>query len=388
MPGAPPASADPDRGRAADPAIAAGRMRALLEAAADPSGFLPFDQFMGLALYAPEVGFYDRRASPFGPEGDFYTSAHVHPVFGASIAAHLKAVRRTLEPGRPFRLVELGPGDGTLARSILTALGPSPEGSGPLEYVLVDHSPRRAATAFERAEPAARAAGAALTLSASVGADGPFEGAVIANEVLDAQPCRRLRWAEGRWRELGIRLVEGRPVPAEGELTRPVPPPALPKTPEEGLVFECSPGAESLVREVADHLTAGAVLLLDYGMEEDELVRGHPEGTLTALREHRTVPDPYEDPGASDLSAFVNFSRIRAAAARAGLEEVAYCSQTEALATWGISDLIAAEVARARSSEEEVRTRLAAKSLLFGFERFRLLELAPPASARAIRGVT
>ena len=388
MPGAPPASADPDRGREADRALDPERMRTLLEAAADPSGFLPFDRFMGLALYAPDVGFYDRRASPLGPEGDFYTAAHVHPVFGSSIAAHLKAVRRTLDPGRPFRLVELGPGDGTLARAILAALGPSPEGAGPLEYVLVDRSPRRAATALERAEPAARAVGASLTLSASVGADGPFEGAVIANEVLDAQPCRRLRWAEGRWRELGIRLVEGRPVPAEGELTRPVPPPALPTTPAEGLVFECSPAAESLVREVADHLAAGAALLLDYGMEEDELVRGHPGGTLAAVREHRSVPDPYQDPGADDLSAFVNFSRIRAAAVRAGLAEVAYRSQTEALAAWGISDLIAAEVARARSSEEEVRTRLAAKSLLFGFERFRLLELAPPANARAIRDVT
>ncbi len=359
-----------------------------LRAAADPSGFVPFDRFMAIALYTPEVGYYSQPTSPLGPAGDFYTAAHVHPLFGATIAARVRAVRNAVAADRPFRVVELGPGDGTLARTVLDALAAGPQGSRELEYVLVERAPARAAEALARAEPAAVAAGVRLRLAASMGDEGPALGVVIANEVLDAQPVRRIRWDGGTWRELGVRLEGDRALPAESDLVRPVPPPALPVGPEPGVILEVSPLAESLVREVADHLIAGTFLLLDYGMEEAELLRGHPRGTLASVRGHRVVSDAYDAPGSADLSAFVNFSRVRECARRSGLVEVANCSQAEALASWGFPTLLDEAIRRARSSEEEVRTRLAAKNLLFGFERFRALELAPASTARALGRLT
>jgi SAM-dependent MidA family methyltransferase len=364
------------------------RLRALLARQAAPGGFVPFDRFMEVALYGEGVGYYARARTPFGPKGDYYTAAHVHPLFGRTIARHLSAMRRALGSGRPFRVVELGPGDGTLAASVLDGLGEfSAERQG-LEYVLVERSAPLRTVALERVEASARRIGIPVRVGPSLGGDGPFEGVVLANEVLDALPVRRLRWTGTDWIELGIRLSGDTISAAEAPLLGTIPSPPIPTDLEPGTTYEFSPMADGLVREVGDHLAAGAFLVLDYGMEERELLRGHPTGTLESVRRHRTVDDLYADPGSADLSTFVNFTRVRAAAQRAGLEEIAYCSQAEALGAWGFPELLNEAIARAGGAEEEVRTRLAAKSLLFGFERFRALELASTSSARALRAIT
>jgi SAM-dependent MidA family methyltransferase len=381
--------ADPDRAprpETEDPERARALVRRLSEVAG-PDGFVPFDRFMELALYGEGVGFYAREDSPFGPAGDFYTAAHVHPLFGRTIAEHIRSVRAALGPARPFRVVEVGSGDGALAATILEALGSGPEPAG-YEYLLVERSPTLRHRSLERVESAGRAAGIPVRLAASVGADGPFEGLVLANEVLDAQPVRRLRWSGTEWRELGVRVEASVLAPADEPLATPVPGPSLAAPAEDGTIVEVSPAAEAFVREVADHLAQGSFVVLDYGMEEPELRSAHPSGTLESVRRHRVVPDPLSAPGTTDLSTFVNFSRVREVARRAGLVELAYCSQSEALGTWGFPTLFERAVREAGSSEAEVRLRLAAKNLIFGFDRFRALEWSAPDSERALRPLT
>jgi SAM-dependent MidA family methyltransferase len=351
-------------------------------------GFVPFDRFMEIALYDPDAGFYARERPTLGSAGDFYTAAHVHPLFGRALAERVRTVRRTLGRGRPFRVVEVGPGDGTLAASVLTALGGAPEGAVGVEYLLVERSLPLRRVALERVEASGRAVGIPVRLADSLSADGPFEGVVLANEVLDALPTRRLEWTGAQWRELGVRTLGGTVVAASAPLRSPVPAPELPAPGDAGTVLEISLAAEGWVREVADHLVRGLAIVIDYGMEQSELLAGHRSGTLAAVRGHRAVDDPLADPGSCDLSTFVNFTRVRAAAQRAGLEEVTYCSQSEALGAWGFPALFEAEVRAAGSAEAEVRLRLAAKSLLFGFDRFRVLELSAPNGAAELRAAT
>lgn len=358
-----------------------------LTAAAGRDGFVAFDRFMETALYAEGLGVYSHDRSPLGPAGEFYTAAHVHPLFGDAIAERLRQVRRAVGGDRPFRIVEVGPGDGTLAVAILDRLGRAPEGVAGVDYLLVERSPSLARTSLERVDAAGRAAGIPVRMANGVGSDGPFRGAVLANELLDAMPARRLLWNGTAWRELGVRVEGRRVVPAESELAAPVPAPPLPTAVAPGTVLEFSPSAEALVREVSDHLTPGWFVAVDYGMEEPELLAGHPSGTLAAVRRHRPV-DPYESPGVADLSVFVNFSRVRAAGRAAGLVEVAYGSQSEALGRWGLSGLIDAALRSVPNPEDEVRLRLAVKNLLFGFERFRVLELASSDAAERLRSVT
>lgn len=370
-----------------DAARRGGQIRRELDRFASPDGFVRFDRFMDVALYSEGAGYYARGGSPFGPRGDFYTAAHVSPLFGRTIAARLRAVRAALAPQRPFAIVEVGPGDGTLAGSVLAALGEAGDADG-ISYHLVDRSRDLAETARRHAEPVARAAGIPLTVDPALGGDGPIVGAVLANELLDAQPVRRFRWTGTEWRELGVRANGDRFEPAEAPVTSPVPPPSLPAPAEPDVVIECSPEAEAWVRGVADALAEGVAEVVDYGMDESELLAAHPRGTLATLRHHRDAGPPWEDPGTRDLSTFVNFTRVRAAAARAGLAEVAFRSQAETLGTWGFPAELERSIRAAASPEEEVRTRLAAKNLLFGFERFRVLELAAPASAGTLRRIT
>ncbi len=357
------------------------RLRARLEDAADEKGFIPFDRFMDVALYADEVGYYQRSPSPFGGAGDFYTAAHVTPLFGAALAERVREVRRQLDPGRPFHLVELGSGDGRLLRDCLTQLARYPDELPGIEVTVVERSPTRESAAAAAIGGVARPLGLSLQSRDSVATLGPFEGVVVANELLDAQPIRRLRRAGDGWTELGVRLDGDRVVPAEEPALAEVPGPALPTDVEPGTILEVSPRAEGIVREVADHLVRGVFVALDYGMEESELVRAHPEGTLAAVRAHRTGGDPRAAPGETDLSAFVNFSRIRSVAATAGLSLLADRRQSEALGAWGFERLLQTAISAAPDAEAEVRLRLAVKSLLFGFERFRVLEFLPGGEA-------
>jgi len=335
------------------------RVVARLKKEGGADGFVPFDQFMEVALYDRDAGFYARERTPLGSSGDFYTAPHVHPLFGR-----------------------------TLAETVLAALGRAPEGVEGMEYLLVERSPSMRQVALERVEAAGHASGIPVRLADSVAADGPFEGVVLANELLDALPARRLEWTGSEWRELGIRVEGEAVVAASAPLRTPVPGPELPTPGEPETVLEVSLEAEGWVREVGDHLARGLAILIDYGMEQSELLVGHRSGTLAAVRSHRTVDDPYAEPGDSDLSMFVNFSRVRAAARRAGLEEIMYCSQSEALGAWGFPALFEAEVRAAGTGEAEVRLRLAAKNLLFGFDRFRVLELSPPNGATELRSAT
>lgn len=345
-----------------------GRVRQALEAARGPDGFLPFDRFVEIALYLPRFGFYATRHR-LGAAGDFYTAAHVHPIFGRSLA------RRVLEEferiGRPerFQVVEVGPGDGTLAEEVLTELSARLPSRTSLTYRLVERSPTLGSAAIERL-----AGLGDVRRSEAVASDGPFEGVVLANELLDALPFRRLVRRGSGWREVGVVVAGDRWAWAESE-PRPLPEPPLPDAADEGTIVEVSPAAEAFVREIGDHLEAGAAILLDYGASEEELTRGRPSGTLAAVRGHRPLDDPLDRPGSADLSAFVNFTRVRAAARRSGLHEVAFGPQREALARWGIEPLLQEAVRSSGSPEAEVRTRLAAKNLLFGFENFQALEL-------------
>jgi len=366
-----------DRGRSPADAERRESTPGLLRRSAGPDGFVPFDRFMEVALYGEGVGFYARADSPFGREGDYYTAAHVSPLFARTIAEHVRSVLTALPPGAPRLIVELGPGDGTLGEGVVhgLALGRGvPEG---VEYVLVERSRPLSQRGFERVSTAGNAAGVPVRRTEGIGEVGPFRGVVLANELLDAQPARRLLWEGKGWRETGVRVTDHGLEPASEPCERPVPAPGLPTGIAPGTIVEVSPFAEALVREVADHLVSGLGLFLDYGMDESEIVAAHPSGTLAAVRKHRSVVDPLQDPGGSDLSVFVNFTRIRAVARTAGLRELGFRRQGEALHEWGLPTLLEEAVRAAPTSEERVRVHLAAKNLLFGFDRFYALELAP-----------
>jgi SAM-dependent MidA family methyltransferase len=361
-------------GRSVDPVL-----RRRLKEAAGEDGFLPFDRFMEISLYETGRGFYDRASTRLGREGDFYTAAHVHGLFGATLAAHFQDIRRLEGLPIPFPVVEIGPGDGTLAGDIRAALHRAPEGNRGWEYVLV-----------ERSGTLRNAIGARLgetipdevpwRFATSVASEGPVRGILFANELLDAFPFRRLLKTESGWSELGVTVLAEGPVQTAARIpSRTEPPADLPANAATGTVMEVSTSMEAWIRELADHLAGGRVILIDYGDDEDRLVSRGAEGTLEAIRGHRSV-DPLSRPGTADISAWVNFTRVRRAARGAGFEERFYGPLSEALVNWGI-DRVRSEWTARVDPVEAVKLQLAQKSFLFGFASFKVLELSPPGAS-------
>ncbi|MGC2035247.1 MAG: SAM-dependent methyltransferase [Thermoplasmata archaeon] len=349
-----------------------------LRRAAEDGSFVPFERFMEIALYAPEEGFYTRRSAAIGSAADFYTAPHVSPLFGQAVAN--RVVREFESLGRPYRftIIEMGPGEGALAEPLVRSLGPRLPADTEVRYLISERSGPLRQRALERIGRAAPASWE-VTAVDSAGAMGPFVGVVVANEYLDALPGQRFVLRDHAWHELGVRWTDGRFRWAGSEAPAPRRSLPWPAGAEEGTILELSRYQEAFLRELADHLLAGVALFLDYGMEEEELVRGHPRGTLAAYRDHHLSDDPLQGPGTADLSMYVNFTRLRHAARAAGLTEVGPPrSQSQALGEWGIAELIRGELDRAPSEEARVKAHLAAKNLLFGFDRFRVWELSPP----------
>lgn len=364
-------------GDPADPTERLGAVDGALRAAAGAAGTLRFDRFLEIALYAPSIGYYAHAGRAIGASGDFYTAAQVGPLLGATLARRVRQEYDAL--GRPpgFRVVEVGAGDGSLAVALAAALAGDPVlRDAEMEYVLVEPSDAPVPGLTERLHSAPRPRGLAWRWASSVAADGPFAGMVLANELLDALPFRRLVGVGGRWHELGVRRDGDRWSFADLGPADPVAAPELAPPRAEGAVREVSGLAEGFVREIADHLVRGRAVLLDYGDTDDALAHRFPRGSLTAFRGHRVLDDPLTDPGSADLSAFVDFTRIQGAAVRSGLTVDGYAPQAETLGRWGLGEVGAAWIdAAGADAVEQVRRRLALKNLAFGFPNFRVLEL-------------
>jgi SAM-dependent MidA family methyltransferase len=357
------------------------RLTGRIVAEATAAGLLPFDRFVDLSLYDPADGYYTQPGLRLGPSGDFYTAANLGPLFGRTLARRIQLEYQRLGAPRSFEVQEAGVGEGTLTAQLqeeFQRLAPAgPSGT----QVLID-VPGPRLIALGEAWSGRDAPNWNVRVSAGLGDRGPFQGIVLANELLDALPFRRVIRREGAWRELGVHAAQGRLTWGEGALCRPVPPPALPEAPE-GAVLEISEAAEGWIRQVADLLVDGALLVLDYGGTEAEGLGTGSRGTLSTVRGHRGGFDPFEAPGTCDLSAFVDFTRIRAAAQRAGLQEVRYGRQAEVLGAWGFEAILQDALQGSGGGEADVRLRLAAKNLLFGFEGFQVLELRPRSAASA-----
>src|SRR5688572_18648672 len=103
------------------------------------NGPISFTRFMEIALYCPNLGYYERPDSRIGKGGDYYTSVSVGPLFGELLAFQFAKWLEVL-PGS-VQLVEAGAHDGQLAHDILSAL-PAPL-IARLEYWIIEPSQNR-----------------------------------------------------------------------------------------------------------------------------------------------------------------------------------------------------------------------------------------------------
>ncbi len=267
------------------------------------SGPMPVDAYMRLCLSDPEHGYYRTRPA-IGISGDFITAPEISQVFGELIGVWAAAIWDAIGQPATLRLVELGPGRGTLMADALRAIGKvAPALRAALAVHLVEINPGL------RQQQAATLAGSSPRWHDDTATlpDGPL--IVIANEFFDALPIRQFLRAADGWRERTIGLDGDRLVFVAG---RSVPP--LPRDAPIGSVAETSHERTALIGDIARRIARhrGAALIVDYGPFDSGF-----GDTFQAIREHKKV-DPLAEPGLADLTAHVDFAALAAAARSAG----------------------------------------------------------------------
>ena len=343
--------------RSSDP-TAEGGLLATLRARSASDGPLTIADYMAEALTHPARGYYT-TGDPFGADGDFVTAPEISQMFGELLG--LWAAEAWQRLGRPprLRLVELGPGRGTLLTDLLRAAGWMPGFRDTLHLDLVELSPALRAVQA-RTLAAAGAAPHWHDSLATVPEDAPI--LCLANEFFDALPVRQFVRGPAGWCERlvtadpdgpGLAFALGPPSPKAAAYV----PRSLRDAPP-GSVVEVAPAALSLATEMGRRVAeqGGGALILDYG-------RATPaaEATLQALRRHARA-DPLAAPGSADLTAHVDFPMLAQALAEGGAEVHGPVAQGDFLHGLGIAER--AEVLRRHATASQAEALDAAVARL------------------------
>ena len=323
--------------------VSAALLRLIHAAIARHAGWLPFDRFMAMALYAPGLGYYASAGPKFGvmprSGSDFVTAPELSPRFGHALA---RQVAQALRASGSAEVWEFGAGSGALAAQLLDgldALGGTGGlgklgglgGLGPAveRYTIVELS----APLRERQRERLAAHGDRVRWVDAL--PDALAGVIVGNEVLDAMPVQLLHFDGTRWFERGVSADANGGFAWADRPTALAPPFAGPFA--AGTVTEIHAQAEAFIATLAERLTRGAAFFIDYGFPAAEYY--HPQrdgGTLMCHRAHRADADPLADVGLKDITAHVDFTALALAGQNAGLEVIGYASQAHFLMNCGV----------------------------------------------------
>ncbi|NCT82655.1 MAG: class I SAM-dependent methyltransferase [Comamonadaceae bacterium] len=325
-------------------------------------GWLPFDRFMSLALYAPGLGYYAGGRRKFGqmPDqgSDFVTAPEMSPLFGRALARQLA---QAMDASGCRDIVEFGAGSGALAAQLIAELDAL--GAGPARYRIVELSAELRQRQRERLAAWEGRVDWLDELPAEL------EAVVIGNEVLDAMPVQLLAFDGRAWRERGV-VSAGEGFAFEDRDSALRPPVETGFVP--GTVTEIHAQGEAFIATLARTLRRGAAFFIDYGFPEAEYY--HPQrrgGTLMCHQAHQADADPLVAVGDKDITAHVNFTGIALAGQDAGLVVLGYTSQANFLLNCGIAELLA----DASLAERAMAHRLLAEHEMG--ELFKVIGFAP-----------
>lgn len=319
-------------------------------------GWLSFETFMELALYAPGLGYYSAGAAKLGAGGDFVTAPELSDLFSRCVARQVAEVLGQTGGS----IVELGAGTGRMAAAVLDTLASLD--ALPEQYAILEVSAdlrERQQRRLSRLAPQLRDRVSWLDALPQ----NPIDGVVLANEVLDALPCERFVLRGGMVNALGVALGEQGVFveserEAEGSFADAVRATlgSLPQALPEGYRSELCARVSPWIAGIGACLSRGAMLLFDYGLPRSHYY--HPQrsgGTLRCHFKQRAHDDPFANVGVQDITAWVDFTRVAEAADEAGLRVSGFATQAAFLLGAGIEDFLEQApdaTARARLASE------------------------------------
>ena len=379
------------------------------------SGPITFEQFMSLCLYHPQHGYYIEGGERTGVRGDYFTSPDLHPIFARLIVRQAAEMWEFLDRPPQFTWVEMGAGRGWFARDfLLWAATRQPDFADALDYVAIepgvaqreriagrlaeagfagrvrlvdnleDLAPQVRAHHGEHREhgesassvPVSSVLDSSLPSSPSptgksrveTGLASTVMGCFFSNELIDSFPVAIVTRSQGRLREIYVAL-DGETL---RETTGPIRDPAVAaavarygRELEEGHRVEVSLEARRWMRSVAEKLSRGFVLTIDYGDLARRLyTQDRPRGTIMAYRGHTASDDVLAKPGEQDLTAHVNFSALIDAGKEAGLACLGFTTQERFLMALGESTAFGDLYDPGQTAVQQLDARLKLKRLI------------------------
>jgi SAM-dependent MidA family methyltransferase len=333
-------------------------------------GPITFRDWMSAALYDPEGGYYCRGdRERWGRAGDYRTSPERSSLFAATFARYFARLYDELEKPSALQIVESGAGAGDFAHGVLANLERNfPDVFAATTYLVDEVSAHSRGRVRERLQ-----AFATRVEFAEVEHESFSAGVIFANELLDAFPVHRIVLRDGEYREFHVTAD------SEGQfqwLEQALSPELLERladyirlsgiTPAAGVVIEVNVEIGKWLRKIDSILRRGFVVIVDYGAAADQLFsdRTNPDGTLRGFRKHEFVADLLDGPGEHDLTATVNWTAVKASAARLGFELVEFARQDQFLLANGLLEQLASETSMAASESEQLKLRNEARELI------------------------
>src|SRR6266700_6990868 len=327
------------------PATESAQLLSEIKKLISSSGPMPVWRYMELCLLHPQYGYYIAR-DPLGREGDFTTAPEVSQMFGELLGLWAASVWKGIGSPPMLRLVELGPGRGTMMADALRALRVLPPLYQSLSIHLVEINP-----VLREKQQATLSGVRNISWHDSI-EDVPEGPAVIlANEYFDVLPIHQVVKRETGWHERVVQIDDSgklvfaaaaEPVPCFEVLL-----PPLVRAAPVGAVFEWRPDAE--IMKIASRMRAqgGAALIIDYGH-----IRSDAGDTFQAIARHNFA-DPLKNPGQADVTAHVDFQALLRAAEDLGARVHGPVPQGEFLKRLGIETRAVALMAKSTHEVSE-----------------------------------
>ncbi len=308
-----------------------------------PNQRMTFATYMNLVLYAPEVGYYSRTPDRIGSRGDFFTSPHLGTDFGEMLAIQLAEMWELLNRPQPFTVVEMGAGQGLLAKDILNYW----QQQYPAllaDYVIIETSAamRRCQQQVLVDQPVRWVDWADLSTAS-------ITGCLFSNELIDALPVHQVVVKDGALQEVYVTVdnnnqfqeILGTPsTPRLLEYFEQAEIPVL--SYKDGYRTEVNLAAIEWLQTVSSKLNKGYLLSIDYGYTSQRYYNPQrSQGTLQCYYQHRYHSNPYLHLGQQDLTAHVDFTSLIRQGNLLGLQELGFTKQGMFLMALGLADRIA-----------------------------------------------
>jgi len=301
-------------------------------------GLITFETFMDMVLYYPELGYYTSADTAIGRKGDFYTSPHLHPVFGAMIGRLLEEMWGLMGEPSDFHAIEIGAGAGYLCKDILDYLK-NKRFFNSLNYIIVELNPM----IIKDQKKLLSGFSGKLNWASSLNELNNIRGCIFSNELLDAFPVHIVEM-EDKLKEIfvghdGDKFIEQRKEVSSDNLINYIK--EFAGDIQVNYRTEINLKIQDWLRDIAHILSEGFLLTIDYGYTAREYYdEDRSKGTLLCYYKHRITENPYENIGKQDITAHVNFSSLKKWGDEFGLKTAGYCSQGTFLIASGLDEVI------------------------------------------------